>query len=816
MLRKKSSVNFIKNKKHQYPLLFATFFFGIAACVVVVFIFIILTLQKLPSPENFGERAINQTTKLYDRTGKFLIYEIHGNEKRTVIPFSEIPKIVKQATLAAEDNDFYTQPAFDWKAIIRAMWNNIKSGKITQGGSTITQQLVKKTLLSDERTYTRKIKELILSIQLESKYSKDDIFGFYLNQIPYGSTAYGIESAAQLYFNKSAKDLSISDAAILASMIKAPSYYSPWGDQKQELFIRRDYVISRMEELGYISKNAAELSKKEKPSFAPPSLGKIFAPHFALFVRDYLIQKYGESLVTSGGLKVITTLDTKLQTLAEQVVRDGAEKNEKMYGGTNAALVAEDPKTGQLLALVGSKDYFGDPEPKGCTPGVNCLFDGNFNVAIQGKRQPGSALKPFVYLTAFSKGYSPKTVLFDVETEFDTRGISEYSYRPENFDGTFRGPVFMEQALAQSLNVPAVKTLYLVGIDSVIKTLSSFGITTLKDKSRYGLTLTLGGGEVRPVELLRAYSVLSQEGVLHEQSVILRVETANGEILEEYQDKNERVFDDIYIKEINSILSSQELRSPTFQSSLGLTTFDGYDVALKTGTTQDYRDAWAFGYTPNLVVGVWAGNNDNTAMHSQGSSILAAIPMWNSFLKDALQQFEPEYFNKIEMPTLPEKPMLNSEWRTSYGIHSILHFINKDDPQGPIPTKPWNDSQYQNWEDAVIAWAKGSGLPLKQVGSPSSFSGPIGISYIEPKTGSFLRSPFTVRAKILSPNIELQQVELYINKVKIQSFTISGNAYLFSYNYSAPLETQNTFEIKAKNISGNETSISTIIYRSQN
>ncbi|MFA5870535.1 MAG: transglycosylase domain-containing protein [Candidatus Paceibacterota bacterium] len=806
----------MKNKKHQYPLLFATFFFGIIACVVVVFVFIVLMLQKLPSPENFGERAVNQTTKLYDRTGKFLIYEIHGDEKRTVIPFSEIPEVVKQATLAAEDSDFYHQPAFDWKAIVRAMWNNIRSGKITQGGSTITQQLVKKTLLSDERTYTRKIKELILAIQLESKYSKDEIFGFYLNQIPYGSTAYGIESAAQLYFNKSAKNLSISDAAILASMIKAPSYYSPWGNQKQELLTRRDYVLSRMEELGYINKNIAELSKKERPVFAPPSLGKIFAPHFALAVRDYLVQKYGETLVTSGGLKVTTTLDTKLQTLAEEVVKDGAKKNSELYGGTNAALIVEDPKTGQLLALVGSKDYFGDPEPNGCTPGVNCLFDGNFNVALQGKRQPGSALKPFVYLTAFSKGYSPKTILFDVETEFDTRGIPEYSYRPENFDGEFRGPVFMEQALAQSLNVPAVKTLYLVGLDSIIKNLSSFGITTLKDKSRYGLTLTLGGGEVRPVELLKAYSVLSQEGVLHEQSMILRVETANGETLEEYKDKNERVFDESYTREINSILSSKELRSPTFQASLGLTTLDGYDVALKTGTTQDYRDAWAFGYTPNLVVGVWAGNNNNTAMHSQGSSILAAIPMWNTFLKDALPQFEPEYFNKNEPSPLPEKPMLNGEWKTSYGIHSILYFVDKNNPTGPIPTNPWNDFQYQNWEAAVSAWARGSGLSLKQSVTSYSFSGPIGVSYIEPKTGSFLRSPFTIRAKIVSPSIELQQVELYVNKNKIQSFPVSGNAYVFSYNYSAPLETQNTFEIRAKNISGNEASASTIIYRSQN
>lgn len=816
MPEKKKIIAYAKRKKREYPLLFMTFFLGIIACIVVIFIFFVITLQKLPSPENFGERQINQSTKLYDRTGKILIYEIHGDEKRTVIPFNEIPDAVKKSTLAAEDDNFYNQPAFDIKAIMRAMWTNIKNGKISQGGSTLTQQLVKKTLLSDERTYTRKIKELILAVRLESKYSKDQIFEFYLNQIPYGSIAYGVESASQIYFNKHAKDLTLNEATILASMIKSPSYFSPWGSHKDELFARRDYVLGRMVSLGYIKQEDADKAKKEKVIFAPPTLGKIVAPHFALAVREYLVQKYGESLVTSGGLKVTTTLDTKLQEIAEKAIKDGAKKNTELYGGTNAALVAEDPKTGQILALVGSKDYFAEAEPSGCTAGVNCLFDGNFNVATQGLRQPGSALKPFVYLTAFSKGYSPKTVLFDVETEFDTRGTPETSYRPHNFDGDFRGPVLMEQALAQSLNVPAVKTLYLDGIDSVIKNLNSFGITTLKDKSRYGLTLTLGGGEVKPIELVKAYSVLSQEGVLHEQSMILKVETTDGETLEEYKDKSERVFDEQFVREINNILSNSDLRSPIFQSSLGLTTFDGYDVALKTGTTQDYRDAWAFGYTPNLVVGVWAGNNDNTPMHSQGSSILAAVPMWNAFLKDALKEFQPEFFAKPENVSLSEKPMLNGEWRTGYGVHSILYFVDKDNPQSSIPSNPANDPQYQNWEDAVSAWARGAGLPLRQSGSVSTFSGPIGITYVEPKSGAFIKSPITVKAKIVSPQVELESVRLYVNKNLVQSYPISGNAYVFSYTYSAPLETQNTFEIRAKNISGNEAVSSNVFYRSGN
>ncbi len=700
---KRKKISLKKQKKSgraasRFFIILSIFF----ALLIISTAYVLSFIQNLPSPEQFATRQISQTTKIYDRTGKVLLYEIHGDEKRTVVPFSEIPDYVKRATLAAEDAAFYNEPAFNWRGIVRAMIANIKSGSFSQGGSTITQQLVKKSLLSSDKTITRKIKELVLAIELESKYSKDEILYYYLNQIPYGSNAYGVEAASQTYFNKSVRDIDVAEAAILASLIKAPSYYSPWGNNVKELISRQKYVLERMRSLGFISEDQYNNAVKEKLEFAPQSLGLIKAPHFALMVKDYLIGRYGEYTALQGGLKVVTTLDMNLQNIAEKVVEDGVKRNKELYGGTNGALVAEDPRTGQILAFVGSRNYFNDE------------IDGKFNVPIQGLRQPGSALKPFVYLTAFEKGYSPKTVLFDAKTEFDTRNDPQKSYQPENFEGTFVGPVKMETALAQSMNVPAVKTLYLVGINSALKTFNTFGISTLKDPSRYGLSLTLGGGEVTMMDLIKAYSVLSQEGVLHQQKIVLRVEDGLGNVLEEYNDDSKRVVDEQNTRIINKILSSADLRSGLFQSSLSMTTFPGYDVALKTGTTQDYRDAWAFGYTPSLVVGVWAGNNNNTPMKQRGSSLLAAVPIWNAFLKEALPLVPQEFFKDPEPLELSNKPMIGGypyfspviNGKSYPQIHSILYYVNKNDPLGPVPENPSADPEFYNWETAVLEWGR--------------------------------------------------------------------------------------------------------------
>ncbi|MFA6407571.1 MAG: transglycosylase domain-containing protein [Candidatus Paceibacterota bacterium] len=824
MKTRKKSIFFLSS------LTIATFVLSIAAIGVLYFALII---RSLPSPDQFNKREVSQSTKLYDKTGKILLYEIHGEEKRTVVPFSEIPTTVKNATLAAEDANFYNQPAFDWRGILRAFYVNLSQGKITQGGSTITQQLVKQTLLTSERTISRKIKELILATELESSYSKEDIFFFYLNQIPYGSNAYGVEAASQIYFNKHVKDLTLREATILASMLKAPSYYSPWGSHTVELFDRSNYVLDRMVELKFISEKEKEEAKKQKLSFAPASLGAIIAPHFSLAVKDLLVSKYGEHTVTNGGLRVITTLDLKLQEIAERAVKEGSIRNTELYDGRNAAMVAEDPKTGQILALVGSKDYFGKKEPENCASGADCLFEGNFTVPLQGLRQPGSALKPFVYLSAFQKGFSPKTILYDVSTEFDTRNDPETSYKPGNFDNLFRGPVRMEQALAQSLNVPAVKTLYLSGLDVVLKNLHSFGITTLKERWRYGLSLTLGGGEIKLIDLLKAYSVLSQNGVVHEQVFILKVEDSDGNSIDEYHDESQRVVDSQYPRLINQILSSKELRSPVFQASLPLTMFDGYEVALKTGTTQDYRDAWTFGYTPNLAVGFWAGNNNNVAMKSRGSSILAAVPMWNAFLKEALPLFPSEPFERPDEYTLPTKPFLNGESEfvpvingVSYPqLHTILYYIDKTNILGPVPSDPSIDYQFANWEEGIALWAKENipnfsryntllprNIPFTQQGTKTSSIGSASVSISEPKNGVFLNSPLQIKALVSSSGDELDRVELYYNKRLINAFSISGTTYNYTYNFSLPLDPQNLFEIRATTKSGVKTSASVIVY----
>ncbi|MDP3974937.1 MAG: transglycosylase domain-containing protein [Candidatus Jorgensenbacteria bacterium] len=823
-----------RRKNVSWPAFWGSVLLLMLAVGAVVWIFV--TIQSLPSPDQFHARQVSQSTKLYDRTGEHLLYEIHGAEKRTVVPFDTIPPYVKAATLAAEDAEFYTQPAFDWRGIARAFIANLREGQTVQGGSTITQQLAKNVFLTSEKTYLRKIKELILALEFEDKYSKDEIFSFYLNQIPYGSNAYGVEAASQMYFGKSVRDLSLAEAASLAALLKAPSYYSPWGSHLTDLLARKDYVLNRMAELGSISTKARNDAKEETLSFVPPSLGIITAPHFSLAVKEYLVGRYGDTVVESGGLRVITTLDMPLQELAEVALREGSARNLELYGSANASLVAQDPKTGQILALVGSKDYFGVPEPAECTPGLSCQFEGNFNVATQGLRQPGSALKPFVYLTAFEKGYTPETAFFDVSTEFDVREDPETSYRPVNFDGLTRGPVTMRDALAQSLNIPAVKTLYLAGFDDVLKKLHGYGITTLQERWRYGLSLTLGGGEVKLIDLVNAYATLAQNGVHHEQTLVLSVKDTGGRVLEEYHDVTKRVDDGTYAKVITRILSDADLRYPIFRNSNALTIFPDYEVALKTGTSEDHRDAWTVGYTPFLTVGVWAGNNNNQAMIRQGSSILAAVPVWHAFMKDALLRYSPESFERPAPLPLSSKPMLDGRWdvaATSGGIsspqvHSILYYVDRKDPTGPIPSRPENDSQFKNWEDAVLGWARANVPNFNSYNAPLSegttFSGTasapfipsrggeVSVERLSPDNGSFVEGPLIVSATLSTQNHELGRVELYFNRRLIHSLGISGATYYYRYTLPISFEPQNSIEVRVYTTSGESASRVNVFY----
>ena len=812
--RKKS-----KRGGRRFSTLLILAFVGGVGIVGAFIIYTVILVKSLPSPDEFGRRQVTESSKIYDRTGKILLYEIHGEEKRTVVAFEEIPDVVKWATLVAEDAKFYSEPAFDWRAIVRAFLINIREGRISQGGSTITQQLVKNVYLTSEKTLSRKLKELILALELESRYNKDQILSFYLNQIPYGSNAYGVEAASQTYFNKSVKDVGLGEAAILAALLKAPSYYSPWGSHEKELLERKDYVLNRLVEFGYVTKEQGEKAKKEKIVFVPQSLGSIKAPHFSLAVKEYLVNRFGEEAVLNDGLKIITTLDWPLQELAEKAVQNGAERNEKNYGIKNAAMVAEDPKTGQILAMVGSKNYF-DVEN-----------DGNFNVATQGLRQPGSALKPFVYMTVFEKGYSPKTMVFDVSTEFDTRGDPRTSYRPENFGGVTRGPVSFEQALGQSINIPAVKVLYLAGFDDVLKNLHNFGITTLKERWRYGLSLTLGGGEVKLIDLTNAFATLSQDGVFHNQALVLEVRNNEGAILEEYHDESKKIIDPQFPRLVTQILSDPDLRAPLFGRLLSSTVFPDYEVALKTGTSEDFRDVWAMGYTPFLTVGIWAGNNDNTPVGQAGSSVLTAVPIWNEFLKEALKKYPAETFERPEPIPLPTKPMLNGEavfkpiikGKTYPQIHSILFYVEKNDPLGPVPENPGLDPQFQNWEEGVLRWAASNVPNFYEYNQPVPFDvsyesnvetkNVLSIEALSPKNGEFVKAPVAVQADIKSSK-GLSKIELYFNRRLVNSFDLFGqNLYRYQYFLTDAIDSQNLIEIKVFDREGVQKQETVIVFR---
>lgn len=752
-------------------------------------------IRHLPDPALFDQRQVIQSTKIYDRTGRVLLYELHGEQKRTVIPFEEIPKFVKRATLVIEDDEFYSHPAFDWRSIARALIKNLTQRRIVQGGSTITQQLAKNAFLSPERTLSRKIRELFLAFRLEKKYSKDEIFNLYLNQIPYGSNAYGIEAAAQTFFHKSAKDLNLAEAALLASLPKAPTYYSPWGGHKEELIKRKNYILDKLFESKYITKKQLEESKKIDLQFAPQTVG-IKAPHFVISVQDYLNNRYGEDFIRGAGLKVITTLDWDLQQLAEKVVADGAKRNSELYKGKNAALVAQDAKTGQILALVGSRNYF-DEE-----------IDGQFNVATQGLRQPGSTIKPFAYLTAFIKGFTPESIVFDLETDFNASGDEEKSYKPQNFDEKFRGPVTMRNGLAQSINVPSVKTLYLAGLDETLKTAQKMGVSTLTERGRYGLSLALGGGEVKLIELVGAYSVFSQDGVKHKQSSILKIEDNQGKVIEEHKDEQEQVIDSRYVRLINDILSDIEARSPLFQNSLNLTVFPEQEVALKTGTTNDYRDAWTIGYTPSFVVGVWAGNNDNQPMEKRAGSILAAIPIWNAFIKELIKTSSPETFPRPEL-VLVDKPILKGEYIINNEIHDILYYVDKKNPQGPPPLDQKNDSQFENWEEPIRRWLETASSSIRFVSSVSSNNL---VEIINPQNGQFINNPVLINV-IIKNNKNIVKMEVFFNDKLIDSQLPSLNQdYNYQMSFILPLELQNKLTIKTTDIENKVFSKDIILY----
>ena len=623
-------------KKWALALLQAVLF-GLLILPIVGFATFVYYAKDLPRPEKITEVTLAQPTKIYDRSGSVLLYEVYGEERRQILSLTDIPLRLQEAIIATEDAGFYEHAGVSLKGTTRALLINLglrESQFQKPGGSTITQQLARTSFLTREKTIPRKIREFILALDLERRYSKNEILSFYLNQIPFGSTAYGVGSASELYFQKHVQDLTMAESAVLAALIQAPTYYSPHGPNTDALLARKNYVLSRMEQEGFITPQEATEAKQEQLVFQDVS-DTIRAPHFVLYVLDGLINKYGEDFLRERGLRITTSLDWELQQQAELAVKEGAQQNVASQAH-NASLVALNPQTGEILAMVGSKDWFAPSYPEGCIPGRNCLFDPKVNVTTyrQG-RQPGSAFKPFVYAVAFQKGASDETVVIDELTNFGIWGGKEYI--PRNYDGRFRGEVTLRQALAQSLNIPSVKVLMdIAGIEESLLLAKSFGMSTLRDPSFYGPSLVLGGGEVRLLDMTSAYGVFAADGRKAPPVSILTVVDAKGNVLEKNQNIPIRILSPDIAKQITSILSDNETRTPVFgpQSQLFI---PNYSVAAKTGTTQEYKDAWTLGYTSNLVIGVWVGNNDNTPTNKKPGITLAA-PIWNRVMTYALQK----------------------------------------------------------------------------------------------------------------------------------------------------------------------------------
>lgn len=799
-------------------LLIGISFFAIVAGVLLVWIGSV----GIPDFNSFEERKIERSTKILDNTGQITLYDVHADIKRTVVPFEDISDHLKKATVAIEDSNFYTHNGVQVKSFIRAALVNFFNGSFTQGGSTITQQIMKNTLLTKDKTIVRKIKEWILAIKIEKQLSKEEILGIYLNDNPYGGSVYGVEEGAMFFFGKHAKDITLAEAAYMAAVPKAPTFYSPYGKNRDKLEERKNLVLGRMKELGFITEEEYDTAKAEVVTFMPDNNTSIKAPHFVFFIRDYLEQKYGKDVVESGGLRVTTTLDWDLQQKAQEVAKTNALKNAKEFNATNTGVVVLDPRTGQILSMVGSRDYF-DKE-----------IDGNFNIATT-KRQPGSSFKPFVYATAFKEGYTPETTLFDVPTEFNAScspsGGGSNCYMPDNYNGQFHGPMKLRDALAQSINIPAVKLLYLVGVNDALKTAKDMGIKSLEEASRYGLTLVLGGGEVSLLDMASAYGVFANEGMRVEPTGILRIEDDMGNVIEEYSQKENEVLTKNVALTISDILSDNSARTPTFGANSTLF-IPGRDVAVKTGTTNSNRDAWMVGYSPSVVVAVWSGNNDNTPM-KKGSTVSG--PTFNEIMRYALKDKPLEYF---EEPTRPENyaslpPVLRGYWQggESYvidsfsgglatentpdeakeekivgNIHSILYWIDKNNPTVRKTPGPSDDSQYKNWETAVQNWTRShpgyGGVSVVGAGYQPSSQDTIHTEENKPKISIKLPEgdgPY-LSSDDLNINVDstghypLKKVDIYINGIYINS--TSNSPFSFSVDLSTLENLSNNNELR--------------------
>ena len=787
--------------------------------VLLFLLFIVATFaiftKDLPSPYKLTARDIALSTKIYDRNGEPL-YDIYGNQNRALIKLSELPDYVKQATIAIEDKDFYKHKGFAPKGVLRALFEIVFRGRL-QGGSTITQQVVKNTLLTPERTITRKIKEFILAIQVEKRYSKDEILQLYFNEVSYGGTAVGIEAAAEPYFNKKAKDLTLTEAVILAGLPQRPSAYSPFGSNPKAYIDRAQEVARRMREDHYIARETEDKVKSELPNVQFTVQGSgIKAPHFVLYVKDLLEEQYGTRVVEQGGLRVTTTLDLKLQEEAQKIVADEIAKLSKLRVGNGAAVV-ENPRTGEILAMVGSKDYFAKD------------YDGNVNVALA-KRQPGSAIKPVNYASAFKQGYTASYMVSDVETEMPG-STGQPVYKPTNYDGKFHGPQQLRFALGNSYNIPAVKVLALGGIKNMLTVAEQLGLTTLaptqENLERFGLSLTLGGGEVRLLDMVGAFGVFANAGVKQDQVAILKVTDANNNVLYEFKSSSgKRVLSEEIAFLITSILSDNNARSAAFGAS-SLLNISGKTVFVKTGTTDDKRDNWTVGGTPSVMAGIWVGNNDNSPMHpSLTSGVTGAAPIWNRVIRTALKNKPDEAFRQpgnlvtVSVDALDgglpcrsnttrqeifikgTEPTKNCLVSKTYSGQEYYVFREKD----PVSTDGRN-----RWQEGIDAWV--ASQPDSKYHPPTearfddnpppAVSDELKVYIKKPENNATVGKNIKLEVEVSSSK-EIAVVELRVNGEVVDA--LSNSPYQFDYTFPSGTTDKQTIEVKAINKDGKSAS----------
>src|SRR4030042_404261 len=796
-------------------------FIGVIVLFLGSFFIFPLFAFNLPSPDKIVRKE-GYSTKIMDRNGEVL-YDIYAEQRRTPVALNDIPMYLRQATIAIEDKNFYKHQGFDPLGMMRGFARLITRGR-AQGGSTLTQQLVKNVLLSSERTIFRKIREFILAIQIERKYTKDEILQMYLNEAPYGGTAWGIEAASEVYFGKKVKDLTLVESAILAGMPQKPSSYSPYSSTPKAYIGRSEDVLRRMREDGYITKEVEAKTVKELPNVQFQERGASFkAPHFVQYVQKILEERYGEKVGEQGGLKVTTTLDLKLQEKAQDIVKEEIEKVENIHI-TNGAAIVLNPETGEILAMVGSKN-FNDPN-----------YDGQVNVTTS-LRQPGSAIKPFTYVTAFKKGYNASTLIMDVPTQFPG-GEGKPPYEPVNYDGKYRGPIQVRYALANSINVVAVKMLAMVGIKDVLETAYDMGITTLPPTQdtlrRVGLSLTLGGGEVKLLDLTAAYSGFLNTGYRVDPISILKVEDANGKVLEENKpQKGKRVISEEQAYLIADILSDNNARSMVFGTN-SLLNIPGKKIAVKTGTTNDRRDNWTVGGNKLAITGVWVGNNDNSEIKQVASGVSGASPIWRRILLEALSGKPNRGFETPGGIVTADVDSV-SGYRAHDGfpsrneifikgtepgedpIHMMLAICKSDGKlatPGDIASGNYEKKEYflfkeedptagageNKWQKGILDWLSTQGdaryhPPTEYCGTGS----PVSVGFREPQDkSSNLPNQFTVKMNADS-TADITQLDFYVDDVKIRGFT------------SPPYETQvdlttgvHKLKVKAKDLNNKE------------